>query len=507
MKHKNLNTLAVILTILGTFFAHFVQAQDSCISKIRLQHDPESGKDAFVHSEPLRESLNFGDNPSFNVMSWTFDGSPGTLREYIQFNLNAIPSGSSVYSAKLTLFGKTELNGSAHSCLSGNNDFVIRRVTEAWDEHTITWLDQPTVSNLTNLENEVLVSAICTPEAPAMEINITDMVQYMVNNPAANYGIQVALQTEAFYRALIFHSSDSPDASKRPLLEIEFSNNVESFVFQPDASGFDAFVHSEPSRETFNYGDNPSFDAMSWTFDGSPGTLREYFQFDLSSLGTGTIINNAKLYLCGKTEANGSAHSCLSGTNEFMLSRVLAPWDEHTINWLNQPPVSALPGEVQTEGSLCTPADNVEIDVTSFVQEMVNNPSTNYGWQLALQTESYYRALIFHSSDSPDAEKRPKLVIQACQASVGTKQAAFEKNIHIFPNPVTCLMTLQFEQTIVEKVILNILDATGKLVFQEQLAPGTNGIEINTAPWPAGFYVASLTSRDGKTSHTKIIKQ
>jgi hypothetical protein len=48
--------------------------------------------------------------------------------------------------------------------------------------------------------------------------------------------------------------------------------------------------------------------------------------------------------------------------------------------------------------------------MTTFVQHWVNNPDSNYGVLLRLQTEQHYNSMIFHSGQGPDSLK-PKLEI------------------------------------------------------------------------------------------------
>lgn len=57
-------------------------------------------------------------------------------------------------------------------------------------------------------------------------------------------------------------------------------------------------------------------------------------------------------------------------------------------------------------------------DLRTIVQNMVNNPSTNYGFMLKLQTEATYRDMLFASSDNADSTLWPELIVtyESCNA-------------------------------------------------------------------------------------------
>jgi len=393
-----------------TFFQLTLTAQTGgeCPPKtLTLQPNADKGKDAFVHGLASLQDNNYGNDPSLQSMTWTFNGYPGTMRFYMGFDLSAIPAGAVVLSAKLSLYGLITANGSGNSCLSGDNDALIRRVTSAWDENAVTWNNQPSVD-----PNGIHVPPLCVGGADLTDFNITPLVQGMVSNPATNYGIQFALQLEEYYRAWIFNSSDSPDATKRPKLVIEYQEPCceATLVLRPNAAkGKDAFVHGLSSLQDNNYGVEPSLQSMTWTFNGEPGTIRFYMGFDLSSIPQGSTIESAQLMLFGLITANNSGHSCLSGNNHAVIRRVTTGWNENTITWNNQPIVD--PNGIPVLPP-CTPGADLTQEIAPLVQAMINDPGHSFGIQFALALEEYYRAWIFHSSDSQDSTKWPKLVVK-----------------------------------------------------------------------------------------------
>jgi hypothetical protein len=175
-------------------------------------------------------------------------------------------------------------------------------------------------------------------------------------------------------------------------------------VLQPgSASGKDAYIEDYPNYSDLNFGSSVSLVAVAWTAQGIPYVTRSLIEFDLSAIPPNSTILSAQLSLYGEGQ-----HSALSGSNEGLIERVTAPWDESTVTWNNQPPVT-------TQNSVLLPAsssvaqDYTDIDVTDLINDMITG--NNFGMLIRLNNESYYRALDFCSSDHADSTKRPKLVI------------------------------------------------------------------------------------------------
>lgn len=188
---------------------------------IVLQPDSVNGKDAFVWTIDPANNSNRGNYPKFHAMAWTWNSVPGMVRSYIDFDLSSIPSGTSILNASLTLFHcfppgmPSSITG--HSQLSGTNETTIRRVVSAWSEDSITWNNQPT----SIAQNEVIFPSSTSPTQDYF-INVTSIVQDMVNNPSNSHGFQFKLQTESFYRAVFHASSNHIDYNKHPKLEITY---------------------------------------------------------------------------------------------------------------------------------------------------------------------------------------------------------------------------------------------------------------------------------------------
>lgn len=179
-------------------------------------------------------------------------------------------------------------------------------------------------------------------------------------------------------------------------------------IFQPDAAcGNDALVASYwPDTP---YGTHADFIACAWTNQGNPSNLRALVQFDLATIPAGAQIISATLELFHYASPNNVGHSNMSGPATCWLERITQPWNEMTVTWNNQPATTAV-----NQVSVPAPTNmsqDYSVDVTALVTDMHNDPANSYGFMLRLQNESYYRSLLFASSDMSNPAAHPKLTV------------------------------------------------------------------------------------------------
>jgi len=202
---KGLLLFAIIL-----IYSIKTQAQ---INTITLQPGGTEGKDASVHS--FYPNINFGTNQCLNAVCWTNSGTKYITRSLMQFDLSSIPAGSIVTDAKLSLYFLEAWSGMEQSSLSGSNETVLRRITQNWDESTVVWANQPTFTTI----NQVSLPQSTNPYQDYTDIDVTTLVNDMIN--FENYGFELQLKTEDYYRAVSFASSDYTTVIKRPLLVVK----------------------------------------------------------------------------------------------------------------------------------------------------------------------------------------------------------------------------------------------------------------------------------------------
>jgi hypothetical protein len=200
-----------------------LNTNDTVYHTLVLQPGAE-GKDAII-STGAWSDINRGNDTEFDVSAWTKSGVTGWHRSVIDFDFSSISSSTIIKRAFLSLFYNPTslmsdgLHSSASAHPSGkDNGAYLRRVTSSWEENTILWSNQPT----TTLDNQVLLPASTSGNQDYLDIDVTALVEDIINNRSTSYGFMLMLQTEEIYRSLIFASSDHPDVTKHPKLVIEY---------------------------------------------------------------------------------------------------------------------------------------------------------------------------------------------------------------------------------------------------------------------------------------------
>ena len=480
----------------------FTTLEVGAIQTLIIQPDGECGKDALLADNvPTGAAfLNFGDIPDLNGYAWTAGGGDANHRSLMQFDLTSIPEGSIVVSANLNLYWNTLSQNPGHSQLSGTNDATISQVASPWDEHLVTWQNQPA----TQLQNQVYLPPSTSNTQDYLNIDVTEMVQDFVNNPQENYGMLLRLVTENHYRGLVFCSSDHSIVTDRPRLEITFSPNImECTHYQySNCMGTDAIIGSYPDdgSDTSNFGDHPEFNALAWTVSGDIANQRSLVYWNLTEIPSNAIIDSARLSLfCNPTSVN-PGHSAMSGPNDAYLNKITTPWSENTVSWVTQPSITTV-GQVYLPPSANSTQDYLNVDVTGVVQGWVSNPTTNFGLMLQMVTETYYRDLIFCSSDHADPELHPRLDICYHIATGITEQQ--QNEIHVYEDFYNQTLNIVSGDEMGGKTSLHIFNCNGQIVRSYENLSGKRFVMAKDDLAP-GAYFYRLTSSD-KTQNGKII--
>jgi PKD repeat protein len=182
-------------------------------------------------------------------------------------------------------------------------------------------------------------------------------------------------------------------------------SQVQTLVLQPGpTTGNDCYFnnvipdHPDPAVS--------SFMACAWTFGGEPGVGRSLIKFDLTAVPVSATVISAKLDLYYIDNGNGNHF----GDNESLLQKVTRDWNKMTATWNNQPEVTTI-NQVYLPTAVDSTQNYIEIDVTTLVAGMVQNPATNFGFLFRLVTEELYTRTILASCDNPDPAGRPRLTI------------------------------------------------------------------------------------------------
>jgi gliding motility-associated-like protein len=179
-------------------------------------------------------------------------------------------------------------------------------------------------------------------------------------------------------------------------------------TFQPDSvCGQDALVTS--LWPNTNSGASTDFIACAWTNQGNPSNIRALLNFDFATIPAGATVISATLELFHYASPNNTGHSNLSGPAICYLERIVTPWTENSVTWNTQPATTSI--NALTLPAPTSNTQNYSINVISIVQDILANPTGSFGFMLRQQNESYYRSLLFASSDVSTSALRPKLTI------------------------------------------------------------------------------------------------
>ena len=460
-------------------------------------------KDAQIWSwDPDGEADRGTSRQDIVAYEWTKNGIATTKYGLIDFDLSQIPAGAKIISATLRLYHDPISVDAGHSQLSGSNDGRIERVTSDWAE-TVSWGIQPAYDPA----GFVRIQA-STSETQNYQINLKPLVKESLRDPENSFGFAIKLNSTQFYRSLVFASSEHPDASRHPKLDITYVNP------NPPVNGDkeitlraskDAQIWSwDPEGEADRGTTRRDIVAYEWTKNGIPTTKYGLIDFDLSQIPAGAEISNATLYLYHDAGSVDLGHSQLSGSNDARIERVTSDWVE-SVSWGIQPSYDA-------SESVFVPASqsnsqNYQIDLTPLVQASLADPDNSFGYALKINSTQFYRSLVFASSEHPDASLHPRLVITCVGADDQPPLASAEDEIStegigvqsslslkVYPNPGRALgtVTIASEQEAVEE--LKVYTQSGELM-RSISRPGEQAVLINGLP--AGLYYIYSLGEDG----------
>ncbi len=79
--------------------------------------------------------------------------------------------------------------------------------------------------------------------------------------------------------------------------------------------------------------------------------------------------------------------------------------------------------------------------------------------------------------------------------------------VELFPNPTTDLLTLSIKSAKLDNFSIEIFDAQGKIMANDNYSSLAKNIGINTSNWSAGIYFLIMKEAKGTTlAHFKIVK-
>lgn len=193
-------------------------SQDTCIVTKR---GTENGFDTYLTS--FASNVNCVNHTDFGGVAWTCNGSPCFGRCIIQFYMPPIPTGYSYSEASLDLYSNpAPYSNGGQAAMLGPNECLLQRITSPWVDNIVTWNTQPT----TTIVNQVSLPTSNSSNQDYLNIDVTNLVGDIYADLSNNNGFMIRLNDEIEYRNMIFASSDVPDTSKHPTLEVCFVKNT-----------------------------------------------------------------------------------------------------------------------------------------------------------------------------------------------------------------------------------------------------------------------------------------
>jgi hypothetical protein len=203
------------------------------------------------HDNRNSENTNYGNAPQTCAMQIPSFDSTGvnTGRTLFDFDWSQIPASSTITSAKLNFYAYDYDGTHPSSILNnghvGNNSSYLRRVTQNWGEYTVTWNTQPSATNT----NQVILPASTSSNQDYLDIDVTQLVQDIIDNPTTSHGFLLGLVDEVLIANLSFHSTNGNDPTKHPrlVLDIECKTTSAFDNNKTTASNYKSIVYPNPS--------------------------------------------------------------------------------------------------------------------------------------------------------------------------------------------------------------------------------------------------------------------
>ena len=128
-----------------------VACEQTSVEYIWLKPDAAEGKDALIQSFP--KELQQSTSSVFMAEAKWDDQNEQQLisRSLLEFDLKSLPRNAKVLHAELRLFNGLRSDLLSNINESDINDCLLQRITESWDETSVTWVNQPETTS----ENEV----------------------------------------------------------------------------------------------------------------------------------------------------------------------------------------------------------------------------------------------------------------------------------------------------------------------------------------------------------------
>ncbi|RYD95243.1 MAG: DNRLRE domain-containing protein, partial [Sphingobacteriales bacterium] len=135
--------------------------------------------------------------------------------------------------------------------------YLVDRAAATWFENSVNWTNSPGFEPAISAP----IPVTTTQWNGSVGVDVTNLVQEIMNGGGVNNGFYLKLDNEVHYRSQVYATSEYPDSKLRPVLVVEYK------VFcDPSFS----YCMNTNSPYTLNFtANNLSYGNYNWTVDGS----------------------------------------------------------------------------------------------------------------------------------------------------------------------------------------------------------------------------------------------
>jgi Secretion system C-terminal sorting domain len=191
---------------------------------LTIRANPSNSWFRFIKNYPPDIALNDA-GTSIVIADWTVSGTGYNWRSLLKISLSAIPAGSVIDTAYLSLHADiaSSAGASGSPTFGSDNAVGIYRITGTWDTTTVSWNVQPAYTTV----NAVTLPQSSTATQDYLNVDVTNLVKDAY--ASGNKGFLFKhIQELMSLNSMIFYSPyEYPiDSTKAPMLVIKYKNHT-----------------------------------------------------------------------------------------------------------------------------------------------------------------------------------------------------------------------------------------------------------------------------------------
>ncbi|MGB6681801.1 MAG: DNRLRE domain-containing protein [Candidatus Bathyarchaeia archaeon] len=219
----------------------------------------------------------------------------GSSRIYIKFDTTSIPSDAKIISADLCLY--------MYDSPKTNQEFEAYRVLSEWNEHNLTWINQPDFTE----KSSSMTAIQPTPSAKWICWEITEDVRMWHSGAAHNYGTMIRIKNEvnASDQVASFYPSETLQENQlapKLTIKIDWHKEIESKTTTDMPSPTKEQLSTTEKQPTISPTDSPSANITRTDIKNNENQRIDYllpivFVLGISALIASMIFRRRKTYI------------------------------------------------------------------------------------------------------------------------------------------------------------------------------------------------------------------